>query len=159
MITEFMNYCGINLQWFKNILGEISLKYSFHCLLLSPLPQKIKYIQKVLRRKISQIRHFRCRFFFPMPQLTPNCERVVVLGYQPSDGMEFSTLHMAKIVKLVMEIRSSEDYCLSDIFIADYGNITPRHVTKFTSQFVKKYELCVFVSSTYICCVTKDKRV
>jgi hypothetical protein len=85
-------------------------------------------------------------FFFPMPQLTPNCERVVVLGYQPSDGMEFSTLHMAKIVKLVMEIRSSEDYCLSDIFIADYGNITPRHVTKFTSQFVKKYELCVFTS-------------
>jgi len=94
-----------------------------------------------------------------MPQLTPNCERVVVLGYLPSDGMEFSTLHMAKIVQLATEIRSSEDYCLSDIFIADYVNVTPRHTTKFTPEWVKKYELCAFVSSTYNCCINKDKRI
>jgi hypothetical protein len=85
-------------------------------------------------------------FFFPMPQLTPNCERVLVLGFQPSDGTEFSPLHLAKIVQLVTEIRSSEDYCLSDIFIVDYANISPRHVTKFTPEFVKKYELCAFTS-------------
>jgi hypothetical protein len=85
-------------------------------------------------------------FFFPMPQLTPNCERVLVLGFQPSDGTEFSPLHMAKIVQLVMEIRCSEDYCVSDILLVDYANISPRHVTKFTPDVVKKYELCAFTS-------------
>jgi len=94
-----------------------------------------------------------------MPQLTPNCERVLVLGFQPSDGTEFSPLHLAKIVQLVTEIRSSEDYCLSDIFIVDYANISPRHVTKFTPEFVKKYELCAFVSSIYIYCINKDNSV
>ena len=143
----------------KNILGEISLKISFHCLPFSLLSHKTTYIQRVLRRKISQIWLFCCRFFFPMPQLTPNCERVLVLGFQPTDGTEFSPLHMAKIIQLVTEIRSSEDYCLSDIVVVDYANISPRHVTKFTPDVVKKYELCAFVSSTYIYCINKDNRV
>ena len=130
----------------KIILGEISLKYSFHCLPLPSLPQKITYIQTVFCLKRSQIRLFRCRFFFPMPQLTPDCDRVIVLGVPPSDGMEFNALFMAKMIQLVMEIRISEDYCLSDILVADYGNITLRHITKITPSLVKKYEMCAFVS-------------
>ena len=143
---------------FKNILGEISLKYSFHCLSLPSLPHKITYIRTVLRHKISPIWPFRCRYFFPMPQLTPNCERVAVVLFAPSDGMDFNPLHFAKIIQLVMEFRSSEDYCLSDILLVDYANMSPRHVTKFTPQVLKKYEECAFVSITYICCVNKDNR-
>jgi len=51
-----------------------------------------------------------------------------------------------------MEIRISEDYCRSDIYVADYGNMTLRHVTKITPSVVKKFELCALVSSTNIFC-------
>jgi len=66
---------------------------------------------------------------------------------------------VAKMIQLVMEIRSSEDYCLSDIYVVDYANMSPRHVTKFTPELMKKYELCAFVSSTYNYCINKDNRV
>jgi len=93
-----------------------------------------------------------------MPQLTPDCDRVMILGVPPSDGMEFNALSMVKLIQMVMEIRISEDYCLSDIFVVDYANITLRHATKFTPSLIKKYEMCAFVSSTYIYYVYKENR-
>jgi hypothetical protein len=81
-----------------------------------------------------------------MPQLTADCDRVVVLGVQPSDGTDFNILYVIKLFQLIMEIRISEDYCLSDIYVVDYGNITLRHITKATPSMVKKYELCALVS-------------
>jgi len=83
-----------------------------------------------------------------MPQLTPECDRVVVISVPPSDGMEFIPLYVLRLFQLMMEIRISEDYCRSDIYVADYGNLTLRHVTKITPSVVKKFELCAFVSST-----------
>jgi len=53
----------------------------------------------------------------------------------------------------------SEDYCLSDVFIVDYANISLRHITRFTPSLIKKYEMCAFVSSTYIFYVYKDYRL
>jgi len=94
-----------------------------------------------------------------MPQLTPDCDRVVICGLPPSDGMEFNTLYMAKLMQMVMEIRISEDYCLSDIFVADMANMTLRHISKITPSFLKKFEICAFVSSTHIFCVYKNNRV
>jgi len=90
-----------------------------------------------------------------MPQLTPDGNRVIILGVPPSDGVEFNGLHMVKLIQMVMEIKISEDYYLSDILVADYGNITLRHITKITPSLVKKYELCAFVSSTYIFFICK----
>jgi hypothetical protein len=46
-----------------------------------------------------------------------------------------------------MEIRICEDYCLSDIFIADLGKFTLGHITKITIPMIKKFELCAVVSS------------
>ena len=83
-----------------------------------------------------------------MPQLTPECDRVVVISVPPSDGMEFIPLYVLRLFQLMMEIRISEDYCRSDIYVEDYGNLTLRHVTKITPSVVKKFELCAFVSST-----------
>lgn len=80
------------------------------------------------------------------------------MGLPPSDGMEFNPLHMAKLFQMVMEIRISEDYCLSDIFVMDFGNVTLRHVTKITPSIVKKCELCALVSSTNIFCVNNESR-
>ena len=84
-----------------------------------------------------------------MPQLTPDCDRVVVFGFPPSDGMDFNALYVIRIIQMVMEIRISEDYCLSDILVVDYCNITLRHMTKITPSLMKKYEICAVVSMTY----------
>ena len=85
-----------------------------------------------------------------MTQLTADCNRVVIIGLPPSDGMDFNTLYVIRLFQMMMEIRMSEDYCLSDIYVADYGNFTVRHITKVTPTLVKKFELCAFVSSKYI---------
>ena len=66
--------------------------------------------------------------FIPMPQLTPDSERVVVIGFPPADGMDFKTLYVVRLFQMLMAIRISEDYWLSDIYVADYGNITIRHI-------------------------------
>jgi len=95
-------------------------------------------------------------FFFPMPQLTPDCNRVVVSGLLPSDSTDFNPLYVIRLLQMMMEILISEDYCLSNIIVGDFGNITLRRLTGVTPSIVKKYELCVLVSSTYIICVYKD---
>jgi len=143
---------------FKSIYPRITLKYSFYGLPLSSLPRKITYIQTVLHHKRSQIWLFRCRYFLPMPQLTPDCNRVVVCGLPPSDGTDFNTEFAMRLLQMIMEIRISDDYCLSDIYVIDYGNITLRHISKMTPSLVKKFELCVLVSSTQIFWLYKDNR-
>ena len=94
-----------------------------------------------------------------MPQLTPDCDRVIIIALPPSDGMEFNTLNLAKLFQMVMEIRISEDYWSSDVYITDFANMTLRHITKITPSFLKKFEICAFVSSTHIFCVYKNNRV
>jgi len=88
-----------------------------------------------------------------MPQLTPDYDRVVVIGIPPSDGMDFNTLYVVRLFQMLMEIRISEDYCRSDIYVVDYGYITLRHITKITPSLVKKFELCAFVSLKSIFCI------
>jgi len=93
-----------------------------------------------------------------MPQLTTDCDRVTVFGLPPTDGIEFNMLYLVKLVQMTMEIRMSEDYWLSDIYVMDYGNFTLRHVTKITPSLVKKCEVCAIVSSTIIFCVNNESR-
>jgi len=93
-----------------------------------------------------------------MPQLTPDCDRVMVFGLPPTDGMEFNTLYVVRLVQMMMEIRISEDYCGSDIYVADYGNLTLRHVTKVTPSLVKKFELCAVVSNKIIFSLSNESR-
>jgi len=72
--------------------------------------------------------------------------------------MEFNALHAVKLFQMMMEIRISEDYCRSDIFLMDFGNFTLRHVMKVTPSLVKKFELCAMVGSTNIFCVNNESR-
>jgi len=142
---------------FKNIFSGISVKNSFYDIPLESLPRKITYI-RVLFQEHSQIWLFHCRFCFPMPQLTPDCDRVIVIVVAPTDGMDFNPLHVIKLFQLMMEIRISEDYCRSDIYVIDFGNFTLRHLTKVTPSIVKKFELCAIVSVTIIFCVYNESR-
>jgi hypothetical protein len=91
-----------------------------------------------------------------MPQLTADCNRVVVIGLPPSDGTDFIPVYFIRLCQMMMEIMISEDYCLYDIYVADYGNITLRHIAKLIPSLVKKFELCVLVSNTYIFWVYKE---
>jgi len=112
----------------------------------------------VLCQEHSQIWLYHCRFCFPMPQLTPDCDRVTVFGLSPTDGMDFNPLYMIQLFQMVQEIRISEDYCRSDIYVIDYANITLPHVTKMTPSIVKKFVLCAIVSNTNIFCVNNESR-
>jgi hypothetical protein len=91
-----------------------------------------------------------------MPQLTPDCDRVVVIGVLTSDSTDFNMLDSLLLYLMMMEIRISEDYCSSDIYVFDYSNVTLGHVLKITPTIMKKYELCGYVSSTNIFCVNND---
>jgi len=93
-----------------------------------------------------------------MPQLTPDGDRVVVFGFSPSDRTEFNTVFAIRLCQMMMEIRISEDYWLSDIYVYDVGNVTLDHVSKITPAMLKKFETCCVVSSTYNFCVYKDNR-
>ena len=91
-----------------------------------------------------------------MPQLTADCNRVVVLGVPPSDGTDYNTLSVFRLFQMLTEIRMSEDYCLSDILVGDFDNVTLRHIAKVTPPLLKKFELCALVSSSYNFYVYKD---
>ena len=93
-----------------------------------------------------------------MPQLTPDCDRFVLIAVAPTDGVDFNMLYVVRLLQMLMEIRISEDYWRSDIYVVDYGNFTLRHVTKVTPSFVKKFELCAIVSSTNIFCLNNESR-
>jgi len=91
-----------------------------------------------------------------MPQLTPDCDRVVVAVLPPLNGMEFHVLYVIKLIQMIMEIRISEDYWLSDILVVDFANITLQHISKATPSIVKKYEMCALVSNKNIFYVNND---
>ena len=91
-----------------------------------------------------------------MRRLTADCDRVVVTGLLTSDSANFNTQHILKLLQIIMEIRISEDYCRSDIHVFELGNISLGHMTKITPSYVKKYELCVLVSTTNIVLISND---
>jgi hypothetical protein len=82
-----------------------------------------------------------------MTQLTPECDRVILLGLQTSDPKDFDNMDFYRLGQMSMEIRICEDYCLSDIYILDIGKFTLGHITKITIPMIKKFELCAVVST------------
>jgi hypothetical protein len=85
-----------------------------------------------------------------MPKLTPQHDRVIIYGLINPDVNEFDILHQIKLPQMIQEIRISEDYCRSDIIVCDMANYSLAHILKVSVPYVKKYELCVLVSSLVI---------
>jgi hypothetical protein len=87
-----------------------------------------------------------------MPQLTPDCNRVIVFGFRTPDATNFIPEDLAKVVLMTFEILSCEDYYFSNIFIFDLSNYTAGHVSKLTITTTKKCEVCLVVRTniTYI---------
>jgi predicted transglutaminase-like protease len=80
-----------------------------------------------------------------MPQLTPECDRIIVFGYQTSDPTRFIAEDFFKVALMTLEILSIEDYSLSTIFIFDFKNYTLGHAPKITLPLSKKCETCTMV--------------
>jgi len=59
-----------------------------------------------------------------MPQLTPDCDRIDVLGLPQSHGMGINTLDVIILIQTMMEFRISEDYSRCDIYVVDFGDIS-----------------------------------
>jgi hypothetical protein len=82
-----------------------------------------------------------------MPQLTPDCNRVIVFGFQTPDATNLITEDFYKVMLMTFEILSCEDYYFSNIFIFDLSNYTAGHVSKMTITSTKKCEVCTVVST------------
>jgi len=82
-----------------------------------------------------------------MPKLTPDCDRIIVFGYQTTDPTNFIAEDFFKVALMTLEILSIEDYNLSTIFIFDFRNYTLGHVPKITLSLSKKCETCTIVST------------
>jgi hypothetical protein len=83
----------------------------------------------------------------PLPQLTEDCDRVTLLAYLDQDPSKYIVYDVIKMACMVFEIRSIEDYNLTDIVIIDLNTITVGHAVKYTLPVFKKLELSVTVSS------------
>jgi hypothetical protein len=82
-----------------------------------------------------------------MPKMTPECDRIIVFGYQTTDPTKFIAEDFFKVALMTLEILSIEDYNLSTIFIFDFRNYTIGHVPKITLSLSKKCETCTMVST------------
>jgi hypothetical protein len=82
-----------------------------------------------------------------MPQLTSECDRVMVFSLLTPETTHFDLINILKIIQMVMEVRISEDYCRSDIQIFDFSSISVSHVSKFSLPLLRKYEMCAIVSA------------
>jgi hypothetical protein len=82
-----------------------------------------------------------------MPKMTPDCDRIIVFGYQTPDPTNFIAEDFFKLALMTLEILSREDYNLSTIFIFDFRNYTLGHVPKITLSLSKKCEVCTMVSA------------
>jgi hypothetical protein len=129
-----------------------------------PLVHEIIFIHIQIRCKIEShvssvfpkqyIVFVACSVCIPMPQLTPDYNRVVLFGYQTTDMTHYNILNAIKLTQMVMEIRISEDYCFSDIYVLDLQNCSLGHVRQATLPLIRKYELCVLVSTdNFIFCI------
>jgi hypothetical protein len=82
-----------------------------------------------------------------MPELTQDYDRVTLLTYLDQDPSKYIAYDVIKMAFMVFEVRSIEDYSLSDIIIVDLSNITMGHVVKYTLPVLKKLEVSAIVSS------------
>ncbi|KAJ4426924.1 hypothetical protein ANN_26723 [Periplaneta americana] len=82
-------------------------------------------------------------YYTPMPQMTPEYDRVVCFGLLSNDPTDFVIEDWYRMSLMTFEIRMCEDYSLRDIFVIDLAHYTLGHVTKFSFPSMKKAETCI----------------
>ncbi|XP_069698919.1 alpha-tocopherol transfer protein-like [Periplaneta americana] len=78
----------------------------------------------------------------PLSKLTKDLSRVIMLGCLNPDSTTLVTSDIVRASLMVQDIRMSEDYCCSDIYIMDFDKFTIGHFSKVTLPILKKIEVC-----------------
>jgi len=86
----------------------------------------------------------------PLPRLTEECYRVVVIGNLDTDSTNYNLLDVFKVVFMVGDVRLSEDCCLGDIYVVDLANFGLGHIAKMTITALRKLEVCAMVRSVHV---------
>ncbi|XP_069699129.1 alpha-tocopherol transfer protein-like [Periplaneta americana] len=80
---------------------------------------------------------------FPMPELTPEEDRVTVIKYLTKDAINNLHEDLFRLCLMTTEVRMSEDYSFTDIVILDLENYTLEHASKVKLTTLKKGEVCL----------------
>lgn len=86
----------------------------------------------------------------PLPGLTPNGRRVVVLRGKDKDIETPNIADIMKVVLMIGDIRleAEEVGVAGDVYILDASVATTNHFSKVTPATVKKFLVCVQVSNS-----------
>ncbi|XP_034949140.1 alpha-tocopherol transfer protein-like [Chelonus insularis] len=81
----------------------------------------------------------------PLPGLTKNGRRVVVMKGKDKDIPTPNVAEAMKLVMMIGDIRLKEELIgvAGDVYILDASVATPAHFAKFTPNLVKKFLICV----------------
>lgn len=81
----------------------------------------------------------------PLPGLTPNGRRVVVLRSSDKDFIPNNVADAMKITMMIGDLRLAEEKVgvAGDVYILDASVASPAHFAKFTPAIVKKFLICV----------------
>lgn len=99
-----------------------------------------------------------CRSIPPLPGLTKNGRRVVVMKGVDLEHVAASVADAMKAVLMIGDIRLKEEQIgvAGDVYILDASVATPQnfaqHFAKFTPALLKKFFICVQVNYTYKLC-------
>lgn len=87
----------------------------------------------------------------PLPGLTPDGKRVVVMRGLDKTVLTPSVADGMKILLMIGDVRlSAEEVGVAgDVYILDASVATPSHFAKFTPSIVKKFLVCVQVSRVF----------
>ncbi|XP_069699161.1 alpha-tocopherol transfer protein-like isoform X1 [Periplaneta americana] len=124
----------------KNSMERTKQSIDMYYTLKSLLPEMMSdwNIESKWFKTISKL-----AYYTPMPQMTPDYERVVCFGLLSNDPTDLVTEDWYRMALMTFEVRMCEDYSLRDIFIIDLAHYTLAHVIKFTLPSMKKTETCI----------------
>ena len=91
------------------------------------------------------VRFYFYRYCLPLPRLTEDCHRIVLLGNLDPDATNFNLLDIFKLIFMIGDVRFSEDCCVADEYIVDMANFKLGHIAKTTVTAIKKLEVCAMV--------------
>ncbi|KAJ4426597.1 hypothetical protein ANN_26395, partial [Periplaneta americana] len=80
--------------------------------------------------------------YFPMPELTPEGDRVIIMKYLTKNTINYTHDDIAKMILISNEARMCEEYCFSDIYVFDLENYTLGHASRVTFTTTKKGIVC-----------------
>jgi len=94
----------------------------------------------------------------PLPGLTPNGRRVVMMRGIDLEHIAATVADGMKVVLMIGDIRLKEENVgvAGDVYILDASVATPQnfanHFAKFTPSLIKKFLICVQVQTIYMIC-------